>query len=110
MTHILQTLMGHEPKLIVLALGAQNGSTPGPGKEDLAEIATPVPPVEEAATAGTGERLAVVPQRSNNAHPQTRSVAIDHISPLLSSKDGLAYASEEYRMLRTRIAQLVRRP
>jgi len=99
--------MGQERELIVLSLGAQNGGVPAPDREDLGESPAPVSRVEEAATT---ERLAVVPPRQSNAHPRKRSVAIDHISALMSSKERLAYASEEYRMLRTRIAQLVRKP
>lgn len=108
MTHILQTLIGHEPKLIVLALNDGGGSAPG--KEEAVDTTTHVPAAEGAAPTGTGERLAVVPPRPNCAHPRTRSVAIDRISALVSSHDGLAYASEEYRMLRTKIAQTVRKP
>jgi protein-tyrosine kinase len=109
MTHILRKLMGQEPELIVLSLGAQNGGVRVPAKEG-SESPAPVSRVEEAATTGTGERLAVVPPRPNDTHPRARSAAIDRISALMSSKEGLAYASEEYRMLRTRIAQLARKP
>ena len=41
---------------------------------------------------------------------RTRSIQLGAVSPLLSPNEGMAYASEQYRILRTRICQLLKRP
>ena len=110
MPNILQSLIGRsEPEMIVLSL---NGKQNAPAEEaaEAAEALEFSTGPEKPMAPEPGERLIVIPPRPSDPRPHIRSVPLSQISALLSSNAELTYASEQYRILRTRIVQLVKKP
>jgi protein-tyrosine kinase len=112
MSKILQTLIGRgEPHMTLLALNERDTiPSNGAGTADAEGEIPSLCGSEERRPSDSSDRPVIVPSRPPDLRPRLRPVPLHRVSPLLASDEGLAYASEQYRILRTRILQLQRKP
>ena len=86
--------------MIVLALNGEKAQ-----QEPVA------PPTDkEGVETESSERLMIVPLRAGDSRPRVCSVPLGRVSAVLATNEDTGYASEQYRILRTRILQSLRRP
>lgn len=110
LTRMLHPFTSDKSDLIVLTL---NGNGPAPAEPTPQSCAlTPVVPCEpeEQRAAAFSPQSTTLPTLADGLQDRTQSVQLARVSPLVSANDESSYASEQYRLLRTRICQLLKTP
>jgi capsular exopolysaccharide synthesis family protein len=134
MSNLLGTLIGRKQKdLTVLALNGQGATTPEPAPAHSVKEKPSMPPAVERGESGPVKGMRIVAARPAEAagdgvsrppgdeprgererwdasRMRVRAARLSAWSPLLSPGDSLSYAAEQYRIVRTKIVQLLDKP
>jgi len=102
--NFFHSLMKSRPEMIALAL-----ETPRPaGSSSADRIPGPRPFAAQRESLETEQRGGVDEWKA--LPHRILPVRLSAVSPLLSSADGLHYAAEQYRIVRTKVAQILSKP